>query len=196
MSADLLHYDDAVNDLEPVRARETWDAETACYLGIAYDGLGRSDEAKRAFEAARLLPDFHATATLRLAELEARNRQFEAAAMDMTEALRSAPDDPRTAEELAAVLRALGENDAARRLANQWLTRYPASYFLREELGKPDNAHLGAEVSRVLNVAAEYMRLGLYQKALAVLSLDYPAVPADQREPGEVGVAPSADTNG
>jgi tetratricopeptide (TPR) repeat protein len=38
----------------------------------------------------------------------------------------------------------------------------------------------------VLNVAAEYIRLGLYQKALNVLSRQYPGLVSDQSEPGAV----------
>ena len=185
LSADLLHYDDAVKYLEPVRSRETWNAETAYYLGIAYDGLGRERAAGLAFDAARQTPEFHAAASLRLAELEARQGQLEQAVNDLKEELRSAPDDLRGAEELVALENALGQKDAAGALAQLWLARYPTSYMLRQELGDPDNAHLGADVNRVLNVAAEYMHLGLYQNALDVLSRTYPPVADDQREPGE-----------
>ncbi len=185
LSADLLHYDEAVKYLEAVQSRENWNAETAYYLGIADDGLGREREARLAFETARRLPEFHAAACLRLAELEARQGQLELASNDLKEAVRSAPDDLRGAEELVAVQSALGQKQAARLLAQQWLDRYPASYFLRLELGQPDNAHLGADVNRILNVAAEYMRLGMYDAALGVVSRSYPSVPADRREPGE-----------
>ena len=185
LSVDLLRYEEAVGYLEAVERRETWNAETAYYLGIAYDGLGRAREAELAFESARLLPEFHAASSLRLAELEARQRQLQLAGNDLREAVRSAPDDLRSGEELAAVEFALDHKEEARALAKQWLTRYPTSYFLREELGQPDNDHLGADVDRVLNTASEYMRLGLYERALDVLLQDYPAVPADQREPAE-----------
>jgi tetratricopeptide (TPR) repeat protein len=114
-----------------------------------------------------------------------RERQLQLAGNDLREAVRSAPDDLRSGEELAAVEFALDHKEEARALAKQWLTRYPTSYFLREELGQPDNDHLGADVDRVLNTASEYMRLGLYERALDVLLQDYPAVPADQREPAE-----------
>jgi tetratricopeptide (TPR) repeat protein len=181
----LLRYQEAINYLEPVQSRETWNAETAYYLGIAYDGLGLDRKATLAFEAAQRLPEFHAAACLRLAELKVRQGQLKDAAMDLTEALRSAPTDLRAAEELLAVQHALGQDESAHTLGAKWLAVYPTSYFLREELGKQDNAHLGADIDRVLNTAAEYMRLGLYEKALAILSRDYPAVPADQREPGE-----------
>jgi Flp pilus assembly protein TadD len=185
LSADLLHYDEAVKYLEPVESRETWNAETAYYLGIAYDGLGRDRDASLAFDAARRLPEFHAAACLRLAELQAREGQLASAIDDLKEAIRSSPDDLRSAEELVALENHLGQKEAARALAQQWLARYPTSYFLREESGDPDNAHLGADVNRVLNVAVEYMRLGLYESALGVLSRNYPPVAADQREPGE-----------
>jgi len=186
LSADLLRYDEAVKYLEPVEKRQTWNSETVYYLGIAYDGLGRTREAKIAFESARRLPEFHAAGTVRLAELEAREGQLQAAANDLADALRGTPDDIRTAEELVAVKQALGQKDAAHALASEWLARFPTSYILREELGEPDNAHLGADVDRVLNTAQQYMRLGLYQAAYGVLSRKYPAVPADQREPAEV----------
>jgi hypothetical protein len=91
------------------------------------------------------VPEFHAAGSLKLAELEARQGQLQAAADDLAEALKSAGDDLRSAEELVAVENALGQTDAANKLAKQWLARYPTSYFLREELGEPDNAHLAAD---------------------------------------------------
>lgn len=191
LATDVLHYGEAVQFLEAVRSRQTWNAEAAYYLGIAYDGLGREREARLAFDAARRLPDFYAAASLRLAEIEARQGQFQIAEKNLEAALHADPGDPRIAEELVAVEQALGRTESARALASEWLVREPTDYFLRDELGDPDNAHLGAEVARVLNVAREYMRLGLYKRALGVLSRHYPSVPATQREPGES--APKAD---
>src|ERR1039458_7681652 len=92
------------------------------------------------------------------------NASFNSREMTFGKAVRSAPDDLRSGEELAAVEFALDHKEEARALAKQWLTRYPTSYFLREELGQPDNDHLGAHVDRVLNTASEYMRLGLYER--------------------------------
>ena len=45
---------------------------------------------------------------------------------------------------------------------------------------------LAADPDRVLNIAGEYMRLGLYRRALDVLSAEYPATPPDEAEPGAV----------
>jgi predicted Zn-dependent protease len=185
LAADLLRYTEAVAYLEPVEARQTWNAETGYYLGIAYDGLGRERASRIAFQQARLAPEFHAAASLELGELEAREGQLQQAAMDLREAVRTAPDDPRSAEELVAVLKALGQTGEAAELAKQTLKQSPASYVLREESGQGDDSHLGADVERLLNLAAMYMRLGLYSSALDVLSRSYPVVPADQREPAE-----------
>jgi Flp pilus assembly protein TadD len=185
LAADLLLYDEAVAYLTPVSGRESWNAETAYYLGIAYDGLHRYREARLAYGIAYRLPEFHAAASMRLAELEARAGHLAAAAADLEEDLRSAPDDMRAAEELVAVHAALGQKETAKTLAEKWLAFAPTSFTLREELGASDNAHLAADADRILGLASMYMRLGLYANALDVLSRDYPATPADQREPGE-----------
>ncbi len=181
LSAALLRYDEAVALLEPIARRDTTDGEIAYHLGVAYDGLGNHAEARIAFERAALLPAWHAAASLRLGELRARDRDLAGAGQDLENALRAAPADLRTAEELVAIRHALGK---ASPLAREWLNRFPTSYFLREELGEPDLAHLSADPERVLNIATEYIRLGLYEKAMQVLSRAYPAVPADQSEPG------------
>jgi tetratricopeptide (TPR) repeat protein len=90
----------------------------------------------------------------------------------------------RPREELEAVLRALGKKTEADDLAKLGLIAEPASDFLKQDTGVPDVAHLAADPYRVLSVAAEYMRLGLYRSALDVLTRNYPSVAADQSEPG------------
>ena len=47
----------------------------------------------------------------------------------------------------------------------EWLARFPQRYFLLEQLEKPDLHHLGNDTERILNVASEYIRLGLYSRA-------------------------------
>ncbi|MGI8962790.1 MAG: DUF5107 domain-containing protein [Bryobacteraceae bacterium] len=186
LAACLLRYEDAVRYLESVQQRDTSDPEISYYLGIAYDELGDPRKAQGAFEAAHRMPQFRSAGSLRLAELMAREGRLEGAAHYLDESLRVQSDDLRTAEELVALRRTLGDEEAARTLATQRLGRYPLSYFLREELGNPDLASLGADSYRVLGIAAEYMRLGLYRPALTVLSRRYPASPADRSEPGTV----------
>jgi tetratricopeptide (TPR) repeat protein len=214
LCASLLRYDEAKTLLEPVAARDTTDAEVSYYLGIAYEGLGQSREARESFESAERLPAFRAAAGVRLAELSARAGNLQQAEAYLRSATRSTPDDPRAAEELSAVLGAEGKTEEAQHLASEWLARFPQRYFLLEQMGKPDLQHLADDAERVLNVASEYMRLGMYSRALDVLSRDYPAAVPDETEPGvlppgthpmvayfraycreKLGQSPSADLN-
>ena len=184
LCAGLLRYKEAKNFLEPVFARDTSDAEVSYYLGIAYDGLGQNRNARESYEAAARMPAFRAAAGLRLAELSAREGNLPQAESYLEAANRAAPDDLRTGEELSAILRAKGETDKSKKVARDWLVRFPQSYFLLEQDGSPDLRHLGDDAERVLNVASEYMRLGLYAQALDVLSRHYPPAISDESEPG------------
>ncbi len=184
LCASLLRFKEAQTYLEPVQARDTSDPEVSYYLGIAYEGLGETRGAREAYESAYRLPAFRAAAGLRLGELSAREGNLNQAESYFQEVRQVAPDDLRTAEELTAVLRAESKTSQADRLAQEWLARFPQRYFLLEEVQKPDLPHLADDAERVLNIAAEYMRLGLYSRALEVLSRDYPAAVADETEPG------------
>ena len=72
-----------------------------------------------------------------------------------------------------------------------WLALDPSDPLLRFEavrLGKPGDdlwPYLAADPQRVLDVAAFYIRTGMYQDALEVLGHIYPEVDALQREPGD-----------
>ena len=176
----------AVPRLSAAHDRNTTDTEISYLLGIAYEGIGRENDAADAFEQAMRPPRYRAAATLRLAELRARQGDFLRARELLKESLRLAPEDNRATEELTAVLHALGENSAAEDLATSALARFPLSDFLQEELAKPNLPHLAADPYRVLSVAAEYARLGLYRRSIEILSREYPSVTADQTEPGAV----------
>jgi len=184
LAAALLRFDEAKRLLEPVHARDTTDTEISYYLGLAYDGLGETDHARAAYEQAARLPSFYSAASLRLAELLARQGDLRGAERHLSKVFQAAPDDLRAREELVAVKAVLGRTNEARSLAEQSLAMFSTSYFLREELGNPDLSQLANDPQRVLNIASEYMRLGLYQKALHVLSRQYPPAVADQTEPG------------
>jgi tetratricopeptide (TPR) repeat protein len=184
LCASLLRFQEAKNFLDPVYARDTSDAEVSYYLGIAYDGLGQNREARESYEAAARLPAFRAAAALRLAEFSARAGDLKQAEFYLQAANHAAPDDLGSAEELAAILRAQGHKQESEKVAREWLTRFPQSYFLLEQVGRPDLRHLADDAERILNVASEYMRLGLYSQALDVLSRNYPPSVADESEPG------------
>jgi hypothetical protein len=64
----------------------------------------------------------------------------------------------------------------------------PPSAFLEWNAGSrepPLMRYLAADPQRVLGIAAEYMRLGLYRPAVDLLAREFPAIPADESEPGE-----------
>ncbi len=184
LSATLLRYSEAKENLEIVHARDTSDPEISYYLGVALGGLGDARNARSAFEAAYRSPEFRSAGALRLAELSGGEGKPSEAESYLRDAARSAPDDMRVAEELSAVLAANHKNEESQRIAQRWSLRFPENYFLLEQLGKPDLLHLVDDAQRVLNVASEYMRLGLYSPALEVLSRKYPPAVPDQTEPG------------
>jgi tetratricopeptide (TPR) repeat protein len=184
LSAALLRFDDAVKFLEPVHSRNTTDAEASYYLGIAYDGIGRGRKSREALENAYRSPVWRAAAALRLGELSGREQDLTQAEHYFREALRVAPQELRAGEELVAIERALGKEPQARMLAQAWLRRFPLSYFLRNELGMVEVEELANDPNRVLNIAREYLRLGIDRSALDVLSRPYPSPVPDESEPG------------
>jgi len=186
LAAGLLRHAEAKKLLEPLHERDTTDTEISYYLGVAYNGLGEIDHARAAFEQAERLPSFYSASALALGELLGREGDLRGAERHLSNAVRAAPDDLRALEELVAVKSGAGQSQEARSMARDGLARFPLSVFLREEVGDPDLPHLADDSDRVLNIAAEYMRLGLYQTALNVLSRKYPPLVKDQSEPAAV----------
>lgn len=164
----LLRYRDALHWLEPAQARATWDAEIAYYLGLAYEGVGRVREARVQFEAARRMPRFRTAACVKLGELLSRQGEPEAGAVYLADAVAADSADERALEEWIVLERALGRDPKTNRPA--------LSLFLSEQTG--------SDAERVLTIAAEYMRLGLWREAERVLSREYSSVPREQTEPG------------
>jgi tetratricopeptide (TPR) repeat protein len=182
----LLRFQEGKRFLEPVYARNPSEPEISYYLGIACDALGQNRQARESYEAASRLPDFRAAAGLRLAELSAREGNLKRAESYLKIAADAAPNDLRTAEELSAILAAEGQREKSERVTTEWLRRFPESYFLREQAGRPDLDHLANDTYRVLNVASEYMRLGMYAEALDVLSRNYPPAVINESEPAQL----------
>ncbi len=185
LSAALLRFEEAKNYLEPLQGRDTTDGELAYYLGLAYEGLGDDNHARTAFENAERLPSFQSAAALQLGELSARAGDTGAALRHLTEAAQTAPNDQRVQEELVALKIATKAGDA-RSEAEKMLARFPLSYLLKEAVDKPDLVQLANDTNRVLNVASQYIRLGLYKQALEVLSRTYPEPRVDETELGSL----------
>ncbi len=186
LAASLQRYEDAARLLEQAQKRDTPNSAIAYYLGIAEEGLGHAREAETAYEIAYRQAGLRGAAAIRLGELRAREGDLKGATSFLSDAMAAEPANFRAQEELEAVLRASGDGQESDRLANLGLNADPMSDFLKEDTGKPDLEHLAADPYRVLRVAAEYMRLGLYQKALDVLDRTYRQVKADESEPGSV----------
>lgn len=186
LCAALLRFQEAKQFLEAVHARNTSDPEVSYYLGIAYEGSDQTREARESYEAAARMPEFRAAAGLRLAELSARAGLLKQAESYLQLSAGAAPNDLRIAEERVALLRADGQKEKSQKLADQWLAQFPQSYFLLEQVGRPGLHHLADDAERVLNVASEYIRLGMYSQALSVLSRKYPPALADESEPGQI----------
>jgi tetratricopeptide (TPR) repeat protein len=184
LTASLLRFEEAENFLEQVQARDTSDPEISYYLGIAYEGLGKTRKARSSYENAQRFASYRSAAALRLGEMLAREGDLNEAERHLSDAVRAAPDDARAFEEQVAGKIASGKLEEGKMLARQGIARFPLSYVLREELGEPNLKQLANDSIRVLNLAAQYMRLGLYQRALTVLSREYPSPPPDQVELG------------
>ncbi len=186
LAVSLQRYADAERLLQLAQKRDTPNSEIAYYLGIAEENLNHTREAETSYEIAYRQADLRGPAAIKLGELKAREGNLRDASSYFKSAVAAEPTNLRAQEELEAVSRASGENPEADRLANLVLTADPMNDFLKEDAGKPDLHHLAADPYRVLRVAAEYMRLDLYQKALNVLDRTYSPVAADQSEPGSV----------
>jgi len=189
LTASLLRFDEAKSFLEQVQARDTSDPEISYYLGIAYDGLGETRKAQTSYEDAQRFASYRSAAALRLGEMLARAGNLDQAERHLSEAVRAAPEDARAIEELVAVKVASGKVEEGKTLARQGIARFPLSYLLSEELGDPNLKQLANDSIRVLNLASQYLRVGLYQRALTVLSRDYPSPRLDQTEPGALSPA-------
>ncbi|HLY19468.1 MAG TPA: DUF5107 domain-containing protein, partial [Bryobacteraceae bacterium] len=162
LCASLQRYAEAIRYLEPVAAT---DPEATYYLGLAYDGAGDQAKARQAYESAARTPAWRKAASLKLGELLARLGERELA----LNVLGAAQGDLRAAGELIELRKAMG-----------------LPIVLIDGGNPPAMPVPDADPERVLDTAAEYMQLGLYKLALDLLSRDFPAVPADQMEPGAV----------
>jgi Flp pilus assembly protein TadD len=186
LAASLQRYREAAPLLKAAQKRDTPNAIVAYYLGIAEQGLGHLREAETSYDISYRQDLMRAPAAIKLGEMKAQAGDLQAALAFFKAAVTAAPENELAQEEYEAVTRSMGNTKDADVLARQGLATYPTNDFLKEELGKPDSHHLAADPYRVLRVAAEYMQLGLYKKAIALLDAQYLPVPADQSEPGSV----------
>ena len=107
------------------------------------------------------------------------------------QALAASPEMIRAGGMEVALLRRTGRLEEARARLAHWRSVDPPSSFLRHEavlLGAADEAlwaHLAADPERVLELAVDYMALGLWDDAHALLARRYPSAGV-VAEPGTV----------
>ncbi len=203
----LWRYQEATTLLRKAEERDSSDAETHYYRGIAETALDHPADARIELEAAHNSPSFQAAAGLLLAELMAKQhdasgalRVLEASCPASSDA-NSQPEDLRCIEETITLDRVTGDLVAAHNLADKSLQRFPTSLFLRNEAAKvgvhvmpagPElDRHLAADTNRILNLVLQYNRLGLYPDSLELLNRSYPTVAPEDSEPD--APLPSAD---
>jgi tetratricopeptide (TPR) repeat protein len=188
LCASLQRYAEAIQYLESAAARATWDPEVAYYLGLAYDGAGDPAKARLAYEGAARMPSWRAAASLKLGELLARQGDRQGA----LQFLDAGKSDLRAEEETTALKRALqsGTSRQSGPSHDREGAVSPRSAFLQWDAGPHKDpallSILAADAARVLEIAATYMRLGLYRPAVDLLARDFPPVPPGETEPGAV----------
>ncbi len=177
-------------DLARVVERVNTDRETWYYAGLAAAAQGDDAAARRALEQAQAYGAYRPAATIALAALAARSGE-RAEALRILQRPGAGQDAVARAGALqVALLQSLGRTEEARdRLAD--LRRWdPTSSLLRYEatrLGATDSAlweHLAADPERILDIASEYLRFGLFGEAVDLLARAWPAGPGVVSEPG------------
>jgi tetratricopeptide (TPR) repeat protein len=182
----------AIDWLEAAHARNTTDFEVEYYLGVALAAAGRSRDARRHLEAAQRFRATRTAATLQLARLSAREEYLDAALRQLQTIGAESPRASLAGALEVSLLRRLDRSAEARERARYWRTVDPTSSLLRHELtliGEPDPGlwlHLGADANRVLDLVDQYLAIGGYADALALLDRPYPRVESALREVGAV----------
>lgn len=181
----------AIDWLEGAYTRNTTDFETRYYLGVALAAAGRLAAARPHLEAAARFRLTRTAASLALARLDAADRP-EQALEELAAATGSCPGCSIAGGLESALLRRLHRTAEARDGARRWHLVDPTSSLLRYELtrsGEQDPRlweHLGADANRALDLVDQYLAMGGYEDALALLDREYPTVDPPLREPGAV----------
>jgi tetratricopeptide (TPR) repeat protein len=191
LAVQLKRHDEAVGPLSRAVARRSNDAEALYYLGLAQAALGETQKARFAWDQAATLPGWRAASLLQLGRLTAREGNPGEGLRLVRQALAAAPEMIRAGGMEVALLRRTGRAGEAKARLRHWRSVDPPSSFLRHEavlLGAADEAlwaHLASDPERVLELAVDYMALGLWDDAHALLARRYPSAGV-VAEPGVV----------
>jgi tetratricopeptide (TPR) repeat protein len=186
----LKQYDDALAQLQPVLDQVSTDKEASYYLGLAYLATSDLQKARRAFEVSEQFGTFRAPSLFELAALDARKGELAKAHEKLVTAYTEFPDAFSLSDFDVALLRHLGNAQAATQLLAKRQLTDSANSFLRYEaalLGHEDPTlwqHLAADPERILNIAVLYMHFGFFTDAIDLLSRNYPSGEGVVSEPG------------
>lgn len=187
----LKQYSSAADDLEAVLDRVSNDYEAAYYLGQALAAVGDTNRARLAWEVAQSVGTYRPAAMLGLAALASKQAAGRPEALEIVRQLTAElPRSVRAGGVEIALLRSLGRREEARQRLELWREVDPTNSFLRYEatlLGGSDEAlwrHLAADPERIIEIATDYMRFGLYHDALDLLAREYPSGRGVVSEPG------------
>jgi tetratricopeptide (TPR) repeat protein len=188
LAVSLKRPAEAVAPLMQAVARRSNDGEALYYLGLAHSALGDTRKARFAWDQAAAVPGWRAPSLLQLARLAAREGMGPEPKSDLQEGLRlvrlalaESPEMIRAGGLEVALLRRTGKTAEARERLRYWQAIDAPSSFLRHEaelLGAADDAlwpHLASDPERVLELAVDYMALGLWDDAHALLARRYPS---------------------
>jgi len=168
-------YAEAVELLRRSLRRDPECCEAHYYLGLCYLRLGDLSEAEYEFWRARSCPQLFTQSSYWIAAVRMQRGDYEGAEEVLREAVERNPRDLKCAFLLSALLRRRGRAGEAAELASRALDGFPFYYPLVSELALSAGAWEGfdsrvvTENRRLLEVAAEYMRVRLYEDAVRVL---------------------------
>ncbi|HSM17529.1 MAG TPA: DUF5107 domain-containing protein, partial [Gemmatimonadales bacterium] len=190
LSVILKRYQDGIGYLASALERVSNDYEASYYLGRALEGQGDPTGALLAWERSQSYGTFRPASLLGLAAIASKDGDAGRALELLRQITSVAGDAVRPGGLEVALLRTSGRIDSAGAELATWMEVDPTSSFLRYErilLGARDPSlwrHLAADPERILEIAVDYMRFGLYHDALALLERDYPRGPGVVSEPG------------
>jgi tetratricopeptide (TPR) repeat protein len=176
--------------LARAQARVTNDPEVRYYLGLALSAEDQDAKARAEWEGASILASFRPAARLELARLDAREGDLAGALERVRAVIQESTDAVRAGGLEVALLRRLGLPDEARRGLAHWRELDPTGNLLRAEaaqLGPDDPAlwtHLAGDPERVLDVVDDYLGLGFFEDAIALLERHYPTGAGVEAEAG------------
>lgn len=136
------------------------------YLGLVLRRMDRNEEAYDAFYKATWNRSWQAPAYHALAELDAKNQNWDKALMHLDQALTADSQNSKARNLKAIALRELGQPEQADRLLQETLSMDPLDFWARYLQGQK----LTCDSQVCLDISLDMAQAGLYQQAWELLS--------------------------